>query len=139
MVTHASLAPVLAATCTYVRQETCPEKLPQSAHAAACVQPPLHGRPLAARALASSAANGLRRIHHQSASQASEFKQDRQKETVYRAALSFVVVVYALDRRGVHSRSQLRPRQHSVLRKGERDKQVRRPRCGLIENCVRIK
>lgn len=33
-----------------------------------------------------SAANGLRRLHHESASQASELKQGRQKETVHRAA-----------------------------------------------------
>lgn len=136
MVTHASLAPVLAATCTNVRQGTCPEKLPQSAHAPACVQLPLHGRPMAARA-----ANGLRRLHHESASQASEFKQDRQKETVHRAAFLFVVVVYALDRREIHPRSQLRPwsRQHKRSRKYGSGKQVLRGPSVMFENFVRIK
>lgn len=71
-----------------------------------------------------SAANGLRRLHHESASQASELKQDRQKETVDRGAFFVVVVVYALDRRGIHSRSDLCPwpRQHDRLREYGSDK-----------------
>lgn len=93
-------------------------------------------------ATASRSTDGrARRLHHESASQASEFKQDRQKETVHRAAFLFVVVVYALDRRRIHPRLQLRPwsRQHKGSRKYGSDKKVLRGLSVMLENFVCIK